>query len=657
MFLNFSIKTKYRISFINIFTFILLYQIISCAKIYDSIKSIPSTTSGFYTFNLNLSSNCKPLYYVDINSDKLNDIIASCQASNGDIKISYYIYNEDNKKFELNESYKTLTLQKYEIISFIANDLNKDGYMDYIMTLKKDKKYESRIYVYNSEKNDFDLILTLNNEKDQNLFIADIGSNRVLKIIYYEKEASTRKVFYYDELDNNFITKNFQDFLSKNTAVCNGNEKYSKMQFESPNSNAFIDIDGDCLNDIIISSYDTKEKKRKLEIWKGVFEDNEVKYCLSLNNVYDVDDSLGLFTVVDVDRNALPDLVFPILDSSPPKILVSYNVISMSYIWTSDYCTDHPPINMDKNPNAEIKKIFENFSIKNSDKNNQIINIYDNSYFKFYSENEEFPLILRFTDVNQDSYPDFVTILYNKSTKRKHLFIFLNQELDNNGNQRTYNGKNIYDLSQNYESNYDIIVSSFFDFEDNRKMGLIIYSSSGVSLGLYNNNVYDTYTLKSTLLFKKNCFFCTEYGSSQRFITTNINGDRRMDLSLQSAQISTPGILALTYAYLGIGRSNNYIENFHIISGNAFKRDDNDKTYTPVIPNSQLVIYHDNLPKSNSTTWQVDLVVKPTKYLYQLIIVIIIVIILLTFISVRLLMKEREEDYMENKETFAPWFG
>ena len=153
------------------------------------------------------------------------------------------------------------------------------------------------------------------------------------------------------------------------------------MQFESPNSNAFIDIDGDCLNDIIISSYDTQEKKRKLEIWKGVFEDNEVKYCLSLNNVYDVDDSLGLFTVVDVDRNALPDLVFPILDSSPPKILVSYNVISMSYIWTSDYCTDHPPINMDKNPNAEIKKIFENFSIKNSDKNNQIINIYDNSYF------------------------------------------------------------------------------------------------------------------------------------------------------------------------------------------------------------------------------------------------------------------------------------
>ena len=200
-------------------------------------------------------------------------------------------------------------------------------------------------------------------------------------------------------------------------------------------------------------------------------------------------------------------------------------------------------------------------------------------------------------------------------------------------------------------------MASFFDFEDKRKMGLIVCDTKGNTLGLYNNYIYDTYTLKSILVSKKDCIFCTEYGSSQRFITTNIKGDRRMDLSLQAPQISSPGILALTYAYLGIGRSNNYIENFHIISGNAYDRNNNDKTYTPVIPNSQLIIYHDNIYGQNETTWQVDLVVKPTKYLYQLIIVIIIMIIVLTFIAIKLQMKEREEDYIENKETFAPWFG
>ena len=648
--------------FFNIILIISFFHALNSLKIYDTMKSIPSTTSGFYTFKLGLANNCKPLYYVDLNSDKLNDIIASCKTSNGDYKISYYIYNEKTKIFEFSDKYNKnpLIISDYEIISFLANDLNKDGYLDYVMTLKKNKKYQSRIYLYNKDGGTYELIFKSNNDElTQNLFVADIGSIRILKIIYYDNTTKMRKVFYFDELENKFITKNFTEFLSKNTKVCDGNEKYANMPFEIPNSNAFVDIDGDCINDIIISNYDNTNKKRLLEIWKGVFEDNEVKYCLSMNNVYEVDNSLGLFTIVDVDRNALPDIVFPILNSSPPQILVAFNILSMSYVWTRDYCDDHPPINLSKSPNSKINKIFENLNIKTSNKNNYIMNIHNNKNFMFYSDNTDFPLILRFIDVNQDSYPDFVTILYDKSTKKKNLFIFLSQEIEKgeNKDRRFFNQNLIYNLTSNYETNYDIIVSSFFDFEDQRKMGLILYDSNGVSLGLYNNYIYDTYTLKSILLFKKDCFFCTEYGSSQRFITTNINGDRRMDLNLQTPQINVPGILSLTYAYLGIGRSNNYIENFHIISGNAYKRSDNDKTYTPVIPNSQLVIYHDNIANSNSTTWEVDLVVKPTKYLYELIIVIIIVVILMSFISIRLLLKEREEDYMENKETFAPWFG
>ena len=642
---------------INIFLlFLFLVQFCSNVNIYKSIKSIPNSSSGFYTFKLGLADNCKPLYYVDLNSDKLIDIIASCKTSNGGSKISYYIFDESSKTFKLSDDYNTLTFMDYEIVSFLANDLNKDGKLDYVMTLKKKNEYESRVYVYDKEGDTFELALKVNNN-NQNLFVADIGSRRGLKVIYYDKVESKRKVFYYDENDNQFLIKDFTDFLSNNKE-CNGNEKYAKLPFESPNTNAFVDIDGDCINDILISSYDPSNKNaRTLEIWKGVIEDKEVKYCLSDVNVYNVDPSLGLFTVVDVDRNALPDLVFPILNSSPPQILVSYNTIKMTYDWTNDYCSDHTPIDFTKSPNSKILKIFENFKMGISTKNDFVINIHDNKNYKFYSENTDFPLILRFVDVNQDSYPDFVTILYDKSTKTKKLIIFLSEEIENN-KHRTFSQKDVYDFDNNIDSkSYDLAVASFFDFEDKRKIGLIACDTNGNTLGIYNSYVYDTYTLKSTLLSKKDCFYCTEYGSSQRFITTNINGARRMDLSLQSPQISSPGILSLTYAYLGIGRSNNYIENFHIISGNAYNREDNDKTYTPVIPNSQLIIYHDNIYGGNDTTWQVDLVVKPTKYLYQLIAVIIFVIIILTFIAFRLQLKEREEDDIENKETFAPWFG
>ena len=652
------IKNKYlRITY-SIFIFIILFNICKNVTVYNSMKSIPSTTSGFYTFKLGLSNNCKPLYYVDLNSDKLNDIIASCKTSKGGSKISYFLYDESSKTFKLSDSYTTLTFEDYEIITFLANDINKDGYLDYVMTLKNKKEYENRVYVFNKESDTFELVLKINNG-DQNLFVADIGSKRVLKIIYYDKTELIRKVFYYDDIEKKFITKNFNDFLSTNKA-CDGNEKYSKLPFESPNTNAFIDIDGDCINDILISSYDPNNKNiRTLEIWKGVIENEEIKYCLSNVNIYNIEPELGLFTVVDVDRNALPDLVFPILNSNPPQILISYNIITMNYDWTRDYCTDHKPINFSKSPDSQISKIFDEFKIGSTTKNNYVINIHDNKNYKFYSDNTEFPLILRFIDVNQDSYPDFVTIFYDKSLKLKKLIIYLSQEIENDENERRIFSQNeIYELDPNIDSkNYDLAVASFFDFEDNRKMDLILSDVNGNTLGLYNNYVYDTYTLKSLLVSKKDCYFCTEYGSSQRFITTNINGARRMDLSLQSPQISSPGILSLTFAYLGIGRSNNYIENFHIISGNAYKREDNDKTYTPVIPNSQLIIYHDIIDGGNKTSWQVDLVVKPTKYLYQLIFVIIIVIILLTFIAFRLQMKEREEDNIENKETFAPWFG
>ena len=648
-------KNKNLTIILSYFIFLSIFQLYKSSTIYKSMKSIPSTTSGFYTFKLGLPDKCKPLYYVDLNSDKLNDIIASCTTSKGGSKISYFLYDESSKTFKLSDSYTTLTFEDYEIITFLANDLNEDGKLDYVLTLKKKNEYENRVYVFNKESDTFELVLKLNNNQ-QNLFMADIGSKRILKIIYYDKTDSKRKVFYYDEIQNKFIAKDFTEFLSKNKE-CNGNDKYSILPFESPNTNAFVDIDGDCINDIIISSYNPNHKNgRSLEIWKGVIENEEIKYCLSSLNVYDVPSSLGLFTVVDIDRNALPDIVFPILDSSPPQILVSYNIIKMSYIWTNDFCTDHPPINFSKS-NQKIQKIFEDFKIGTSTKNNYIINIHDNKNYQFYSENIDFPLILRFIDINQDSYPDFVTIFKDKSSKTKKLIIYLNQEIENDENEkRLFNQNNIYDLNSNIE-NYDIAVASFFDFEDNRKMDLLLSDINGNTLGLYNNYVYDTYTLKSVLVSKKDCFYCTEYGSSQRFITTNINGERRMDLSLQSVQISSPGILSLTFAYLGIGRSNNYIENFHIISGNSYNRDDNDKTYTPVIPNSQLIIYHDNIKGENKTTWQVDLVVKPTKNLYQLIIVIIIVIILLTFIAFRLQMKEREEDNIENKETFAPWFG
>jgi len=62
-----------------------------------------------------------------------------------------------------------------------------------------------------------------------------------------------------------------------------------------------------------------------------------------------------------------------------------------------------------------------------------------------------------------------------------------------------------------------------------------------------------------------------------------------MDVSFQGIQTGDL-FLNLPYAFLGIGRSNNYIENFHVISNTHVQGQDNYKVFTPIIPDSQLII-------------------------------------------------------------------
>lgn len=382
--------------------------------------------------------------------------------------------------------------------------------------------------------------------------------------------------------------------------ICNASSKHANYDLLSPHSSGIIDIDGDCLNDLLIMS--TDGTKKYLEIWIGVIENDMVKYCLTNSNVYELEDNLGLFTITDVDRDAMPDIVFPVLNSSPPQIVVAYNKKAIEYSWTSNYCEDHPPLRLTLS--TSIKAIFDDIHIGTNSVYVQTISLMTDINYTFYNDNRLFPTFLRFADINQDSYPDFTTVLYNKSSQARTSYIFLSQEILYDS---SYTGpsRRSFSISHSYSfsSISNAIASSFIDFEETGKMDLIIISGTLDNVhvsGFYNHNGYDSYTMKSLLLSELNKYYSTEYGATFRFITTNINGSRRMDLSIQSPQPGAFNGLSIPFGYLGIGRSNNYIENFIIVSGNYVNMNDNQKLYTPVIPNSQLVIFHTD-KGSNST--------------------------------------------------------
>jgi integrin alpha FG-GAP repeat containing protein 1 len=379
--------------------------------------------------------------------------------------------------------------------------------------------------------------------------------------------------------------------ISKDLNKCDRSLIHTKFKFSNPHSSAFLDIDGDCINDILIRSMVEEEvvgtnstrTKYFLEIWRGIIEDQKIKYCLSQSSVYNLEHNLGPFSIADINRDSMPDIIFPILESYPPKIIIGYNQINLEYDWTADYCETHNKFIIKNSDNTysyvnmtdlTIPLVFD--ELREDNKNSNLVKTITLTHLatQTFYHTEHFPALLRFGDINMDSYPDFTVILYDKSDFSQNSYVFLN--LDESSKHSPISNRS-FSYSHTYFNPYinNAVYSSFFDLDEDGKLDIIVVYQEANKIintaGFYNTYVYDNYYLKSFVLNQKNTLFQYEIGVNFRFITTNLDGSRRMDLSSQATQVSSPLSLHLPYSYVGIGRSNNYIENFHVISGKYLK--------------------------------------------------------------------------------------
>lgn len=260
--------------------------------------------------------------------------------------------------------------------------------------------------------------------------------------------------------------------------------------------------------------------------------------------------------------------------------------MKLKFNWYDDYCETH----RFNTTASSFQILFSNIKKEQTDNttNSVIINLTDNPDEVFYQD-KNFPPIIRVGDINADSFPDLITVKRIKADQtitRVYLNVRQDPE-DPLNNIRTFNQNHTYTLPVN-----NSIFSSFFDLDENGQLDLIIVSkeNSGYKInGFYNNYIYDAFYLKSETLLTKDIFYSNEIGVNYRYISTNLNGSRRMDVNYQMIQLGT-NYLNMPYSYIGIGRSNNYIENFHVISTSFAKGYSNYKIFTPIIPNSGLII-------------------------------------------------------------------
>jgi len=177
-----------------------------------------------------------------------------------------------------------------------------------------------------------------------------------LDFIYYDENTSKRKVFYFEanerkEMDfANLMLLDDEKCLTENV----------KIPIADEHSSAFVDINGDCVSDLLIHSRLGNEIF--LEFWIGMKINKEIKYCLKEKKL--IDNKLGLFSLVDINVDGQLDLAFPITESRPPQVFVAYNQIKVENDWSSNYCET-----------AQKKKYFKNETLFSDLKSDLVTNV------------------------------------------------------------------------------------------------------------------------------------------------------------------------------------------------------------------------------------------------------------------------------------------
>ena len=620
----------------------------------QSIWFWKSKSEGTYEINTGLDNKYKIIGYLNNYDEKYTKLIIyektkeSYQFSLASYKKSknYYIKDEEKNIFSINQI-------DYEIHNVIGNVFNNDNKICYLVTLyKHDNTGNSdnhfnflNYFFYPNEDNKYEMSDTKITSK---VFVADIDGDKKLEIIY--DTNLNRQVMKIDSnYKNNNNIKSFMEYTIQDSNYPNNNEE--KLSLEG--SNAFIDINNDCRNDLIFTV--DSENGPKLLIYIGMYyklndQDDTyvIKYGLNQENEINLDKDFGPFALGDFNDDGRVDLIFPSLTGNKVSILL--NEESRKNDWSDEFCPHHK-IKEQSNTlfNLSDSKYCINLTFPESDDKK----IYYNPKITYTS--------IRTADFMSSGSHGILVIMEDINNGEQSVRLYKIDKDDDKLNLELE-----IDLSKKFSNlNQNLQYASFFDFGEDGILDVIVVGDAqtrGFYRNVDNSNYYVTAQLSVTDNDKK--YNLIEVGAGYHYVVTNNNGKRRIDYSWQLAQTGDLN-LNLNYAYMGLGRTNNYLENLEIVSvsvkkiyndteSKSGKFTDKDlteyKQYTPIIPKSQLLV------KKVGDDWNIDLIVQPTEKIILMIVIIFIILLIILAIIIYLHIKEVKEDKNQAKE-FSAWYS
>ena len=622
--------------FIAILFFSLIFQIFSAETIIEQNKTIEqmqtsfwkSMDEGYYLLNDNIiPKGHTVIAFSSLNNTGYTDIITYVNDSNSFI-FYRHLYDKEKYEFTFDIEKDKLFEIKNENISSVRNLFVGKLFGDSVCYLAS----------FNHAKSENELLHYIKCGSE-NPTLMSIKSN--ILILNRDSQNRGQILFSVEKTLKICLLESSNHYCESGTNIVDfKNVKNDKKNIEISlkGGMAYVDVDGNCSPDILLSH----EKDGKLYI--NVYLSNrktegtyEFAQEIEVGNTAD----FGPFVISRINNTKnssyapLFDILIPMKNES--KILVYENSLKLIYSWETYFCDDNSYEDVDVSIIGEIFKKKENHTYDLPLPDVPNVRLDDSSL-----------AIIRPGDFLAEGRPGL--LVKQKSGDNTYLSLYSKDAYEF-----------ILQLTVNSSKIGNVKNGVFYDINESGLLSLIVQNDKLENFFILNYRK-NTYFVKSKLMNDKKAYYDANLGASFRYIVTDRDGSRHMDLWYQLAQTSDMNI-PLPYSLIGIGETNNYIENFQILSGNYYKdlsmfKDSskrNFKDQTPIIPNTQMVIFK-FLNDASKYEWYIDLIVLPMDSLVVIALVIVGVMLAILGVIIYLHIREVKEEQKETNK-FKSWFA
>lgn len=268
------------------------------------------------------------------------------------------------------------------------------------------------------------------------------------------------------------------------------------------------------------------------------------------------------------------------------------------------------------------------------------------------------PVTLRAGDIDMDGFPDFLTILESKTTKRKTKPVIIkNSPCFNCTNCDKDRCLEVYWNIPGLQDIPNIEIAAFFDIFEDGVLDILASSKDHEWKihALKNSENLDSCFMKVLILggLCKNCspghkpYGVNQPGPIVQYHMTTQEGHPLVSCAIQIPQTAFFS-LHLPYTVFGLGQTPNFIDGLTVAVPAKFNNSVHKREWTQIIPNSQIVVIPH--PPQDERRWVKKLFVTPSHYVVLTCIALIGTCTFISIIVAVLHWREKKEDKKEKKQ-------